>query len=44
VRIPKGFNALFDDCTFEGVTFVEMERNITTSSGAVTRDKTQAMN
>ena len=29
VRIPKGMNALFDNCTFEGVTFVEMTTNIT---------------
>jgi hypothetical protein len=44
VRIPKGLNAAFEDCTFEGVTFVDMERNITTSSGAVTTDKTEGMN
>jgi Tfp pilus assembly protein PilX len=42
--IPKGLNALFDNCTFEGVTFVEGERNITTSSGTVTYDKTEGMN
>lgn len=41
VRIPKGLNALFDNCTFEGVTFVDMETNIgtTTSSGGMTWSK-----
>ena len=34
-RIPKGLNALFDNCTFEGVTFVDMTRDIT-SGGSVT--------
>jgi hypothetical protein len=42
--IPKGLNALFDNCTFEGVTFVEGEHDITTSSGAVTYSKTEGMN
>jgi hypothetical protein len=27
VRIPKGTNALFEDCTFNGVTYVESEVN-----------------
>jgi hypothetical protein len=44
VIVPKGMNALFNNCTFEGVTFVEMERNITTSSGATTTDQGEAMN
>lgn len=35
VQIPKGVNALFYNCTFTGVTFVEVERNITNSSGQV---------
>jgi hypothetical protein len=43
VRIPKGMNALFDNCTFEGVTYVEMQTNITTSSGATTRDPNDGM-
>jgi hypothetical protein len=33
VQIPKGLNALFDNCTFEGVTFVSLQTNITNSSG-----------
>jgi hypothetical protein len=44
VQIPKGLNALFDNCTFEGVTFVEGQRDITTSSGSVTYDKNEGMN
>ncbi|MEA2709680.1 MAG: hypothetical protein QOF78_2281 [Phycisphaerales bacterium] len=36
VRIPKGLNALFDNCTFEGVTYVELQTNITTSGGSTT--------
>lgn len=43
VIIPKGMNALFDNCRFEGVTFVDMERNITTSGGATTTDQGEAM-
>jgi hypothetical protein len=35
VIIPKGLNALFDNCTFEGVTFVETERDILKSTGMV---------
>ena len=44
VRIPKGMNALFDNCTFEGVTYVEMQTNITTSGGATTKDPGEGMN
>jgi hypothetical protein len=44
VQIPKGLNALFENCTFEGVTWVEGERDITTSSGAVTTNKDEGMN
>lgn len=43
VVIPKGLNALFDNCTFEGVTFVEGERDITKSSGSVTYNKDDGM-
>lgn len=35
-QFPKGLNALFENCTFEGVTFVEMETNITKSNGTTT--------
>ncbi|HEX2972888.1 MAG TPA: pilus assembly PilX N-terminal domain-containing protein, partial [Tepidisphaeraceae bacterium] len=42
-RIPKGLNALFDNCTFEGVTYVELETNITDSSGRTTTDPNVAM-
>jgi Tfp pilus assembly protein PilX len=35
-RIPKGLNALFQNCTFEGVTFVELTTAITNGSGQVT--------
>ncbi|WP_428940067.1 hypothetical protein [Fontivita pretiosa] len=44
VQIPKGLNALFDNCKFEGVTWVEGERDITTSTGAITYDKNEGMN
>lgn len=42
-RIPKGLNALFENCKFEGVTFVELETQITNSSGQVTTSQTDAM-
>ena len=29
VTIPRGLNAVFENCTFEGVTFVDVERNVT---------------
>ncbi len=44
VVIPKGLNALFDNCTFDGVTFVEGERDIKTSGGSVTTSSTEGMN
>jgi hypothetical protein len=44
VIIPKGLNALFDNCVFEGVTFVEGERDITTSGGSVTTSSSEGMN
>jgi Tfp pilus assembly protein PilX len=43
VQIPKGLNALFDNCIFEGVTYVDGTRNITTPSGAVTYNKDDGM-
>jgi hypothetical protein len=43
-RFPRGLNALFENCTFEGVTFVELETNITTSSGATTTNPNDGMN
>jgi hypothetical protein len=42
VIIPKGFNALFENCTFEGVTFVELTTNITNSSGQTTTSPSDA--
>lgn len=41
-RIPKGLNALFDNCKFEGVTFVDMERNIVVN-GSTTTSKDDGM-
>jgi Tfp pilus assembly protein PilX len=42
VQIPKGINGLFVDCVFTGVTFVDMERNITNSSGSTTYSPSEA--
>ena len=42
-RIPKGLNALFDNCTFEGTTFVEMETNVTDSSGKTSTSSSVGM-
>jgi Tfp pilus assembly protein PilX len=42
-RVPKGLNALFDNCTFEGVTFVELEPNITRSNGTTTTNPSDGM-
>jgi hypothetical protein len=44
VRIPKGLNALFDNCTFEGTTFVELQTNITNGSGQTTTSANDGMN
>ena len=44
VRIPKGMNALFENCTFEGVTYVELQTNITTSGGSTTTNSGDGMN
>jgi hypothetical protein len=43
VVIPKGMNALFENCTFSGVTFVETERDIKKSDGTVTYSQSDAM-
>lgn len=42
-RIPKGLNALFNNCQFQGVTYVDLQTNITTSSGSTTTDSGSAM-
>lgn len=44
VRIPKGLNALFENCKFEGVTYVELQTNITDGSGNTTTNANTAMN
>jgi len=36
VTIPKGLNARFNNCTFKGVTYVNMTTNITKSDGVTT--------
>ncbi len=41
--IAKGTNALFRNCTFSGVTFVEMSTNITNSSGKTSTNKDDGM-
>jgi len=33
IIIPRGMNPLFENCVFEGVTFIDSERNITQSNG-----------
>jgi Tfp pilus assembly protein PilX len=43
VQIPKGINGLFYNCSFTGVTFVEVERNITNSSGTVSTSPSDGM-
>jgi hypothetical protein len=43
VKIPKGLNALFENCTFKGVTYVDMATNITDSSGNTTTDPNAGM-
>lgn len=44
VIIPKGLNAVFDNCTFQGVTFVDTTRNITKSDGTtITYSKDDGM-
>jgi hypothetical protein len=43
VKIPKGLNALFQNCTFQGVTYVDMETNITNGSGQTSTDPHDGM-
>jgi len=43
VRIPKGLNALFKNCTFKGVTWVDLETNITNTSNQTTTDPSAGM-
>jgi len=43
VEIPKGMNALFDGCTFDGVTYVDMTTNITNSGGQTTTNSSDGM-
>jgi len=43
VIIPKGMNALFDNCTFDGVTYVQVTTNITNSSGQTTTSASDGM-
>lgn len=42
-KIPKGLNALFQGCTFKGVTFVDMTTNITDSGGNTTTNAGNGM-
>jgi hypothetical protein len=42
-RIPKGLNPLFQNCTFEGVTYVETEPNVTNSGGSTTTSSSDGM-
>jgi hypothetical protein len=42
-RIPKGLNALFDNCTFDGVTYVELTTNVTNSAGSTTTNPNDGM-
>jgi hypothetical protein len=43
IKIPKGLNAKFSNCTFKGCTYVDMETNITDSSGATSTDANDGM-
>ena len=38
-QIPVGMNALFQNCTFQGTTFVHMTTNITSPSGTTTTEQ-----
>jgi hypothetical protein len=44
IKIPKGLNARFNNCTFKGCTYVDMDTNITNSYGATTTDSGDGMN
>jgi hypothetical protein len=41
--IPKGLNPLFQNCTFEGVTFVDTEHDVKNTSGSVIYDSGNGM-
>ena len=43
VIVPKGMNALFDNCTFQGITFVDTEHDITTAGNSVSTDSGDGM-
>jgi len=45
VQIPKGLNALFDNCTFQGVTYIDMTHDIIKvgTASTITYDKTDGM-
>jgi len=44
VIVPRGLNALFENCIFEGVTFIDTERNITLGNGStVTTSQSDGM-
>jgi hypothetical protein len=43
VQIPLGLNALFDNCTFQGVTYVNMTTNITNTAGQTTTSASDGM-
>jgi hypothetical protein len=43
VTIPKGLNALFQNCTFKGTTFVQLTTNITNSSGVTSTSASDGM-
>ena len=43
VIVPKGLNALFDNCVFQGVTVVDTERDITNSAGSVSTNSNDGM-
>lgn len=42
-RIPAGLNALFENCKFEGNTYVEMATNVTDASGRTTTSASDGM-
>lgn len=41
--IPKGLNALFQNCSFQGTTFVDMTTNITNPSGSTSTSASDGM-
>ncbi len=42
-KIPTGLNAKFENCTFNGVTYVDMQTNITNTAGQTTTDPNDGM-